>query len=56
MYTCFRQHSTFVSSYQLISFVASQSTTWIVAWDYIVINLYNGIDIKMLVEKIIIKW
>jgi len=38
-----------------MSFVASQSITWILAWDYVITNPYDEVDIKMLSKKLQIK-
>jgi len=56
VYTYFREHSTFVPGYRLISFVASQCITWIVAWDYAITQPYEGVEIKSLSRRIRIKW
>jgi len=56
VYNYFREHSSFVPGYRLISFVASQSITWILAWDYSITNLYEEVDIKLLSRRLRIKW
>jgi len=55
VYTYFLEHSTFVLGYRLISFVASQCITWIMAWDYGITHPYEGVEIKSLSRRIIIK-
>ncbi|RDY06063.1 hypothetical protein CR513_10017, partial [Mucuna pruriens] len=58
VYNYFKESSTFVPRYRIISFVASQSITWILAWDYMIISQYESeiIDMKMLTRKIKVKW
>jgi len=56
VYAYFREKSTFVSGYRLISFVASQAITWILSWNYLIITPYKGTDLKMLSRQIRIKW
>ncbi|RDX97481.1 Tf2-11, partial [Mucuna pruriens] len=54
VYNYFRENSTFVPRYIMISFIASQSITWILAWDYKVIPQYEDeiTDMKLLTRKI----
>ncbi|RDX97831.1 hypothetical protein CR513_19355, partial [Mucuna pruriens] len=47
-YEVFKEKSTFVTGYRLISFVASQAITWIFSWEYVIIQLYEGIDLKII--------
>ncbi|RDX80910.1 Enzymatic polyprotein, partial [Mucuna pruriens] len=58
VYNYFKESSTFVLGYRMISFVASQSITWILAWDYMIISQYESeiTDMKMLTRKIKVKW
>ncbi|RDX79350.1 hypothetical protein CR513_40241, partial [Mucuna pruriens] len=37
VYDYFKETSTFVQGYRMISFVASQSIIWILAWEYVII-------------------
>jgi len=45
-----------VLGYGLISFIASQSSTWILTWDYTITNLYEEVDIKLLSRRLRLKW
>lgn len=56
VYTFFKQNSSFVLGYNLISFIASQTVTWIMAWEYTIQSPYEGIEFKVLIRKIKIKW
>jgi len=56
IYNYFREQSTFVLGYRLISFVASQSIKWILAWDYTITNLYEKVNIKLLSRRLRLKW
>jgi len=53
VYSYFQQNSTFLPGYRLISFITSQAITWIVAWDYTLVQPYEGVEIKMLSRKMI---
>jgi len=55
-YEMFKNHTAFVPGYKLISFIASQAITWIVAWDYKVVTALEGTDIKSLTRIIKVKW
>ncbi|WVZ14128.1 hypothetical protein V8G54_011694 [Vigna mungo] len=52
----FREKTSFESGYRLISFVATQSITWIVAWEYIIESAYENVDIKSLSRRFKLKW
>ncbi|RDX95106.1 hypothetical protein CR513_22413, partial [Mucuna pruriens] len=55
-YDYFGEKSSFVPSYLLISFVASQAITWIMAWEYTTIQQYETVDIKTLCRQTKVKW
>ncbi|RDX67953.1 Orf V, partial [Mucuna pruriens] len=58
VYDYFKETSTFVPGYRIISFVASQSITWILVWEYVIIPQYEEeiIDMKLLARKVKVKW
>ncbi|RDX81847.1 hypothetical protein CR513_37422, partial [Mucuna pruriens] len=45
-YNYFGEKSSSVPGYRLVSFVASQAITWIMAWEYTIIQQYETVDIK----------
>nr|KYP40341.1 hypothetical protein KK1_038333 [Cajanus cajan] len=52
----FKEVTTFLPNYKMITFVASQNVTWIVTWDYIFRQPYDNIPLKILSRCIKIKW
>ncbi|RDY08891.1 hypothetical protein CR513_06826, partial [Mucuna pruriens] len=58
VYNYFRDNSTYVPRYKLVSFVASQSITWILAWEYLVIPQFEdeNIELKLLTRRIKVRW
>ena len=59
-YQYFNEKTTFVQGYRFISFVASQGITWIMSWDYDMIQdlikLSNETDTQYLARSIQVKW
>jgi len=55
VYSYFPEKTSLESRYRLISYVATQSITWIMAWDYIIEPTYENVDIKSLSRKLKIK-
>ncbi|RDX60306.1 hypothetical protein CR513_61563, partial [Mucuna pruriens] len=55
-YNFFGEKLSFVPGYRLISFVASQAITWIMALEYTTIQQYETIDIKTLCHQTKVKW
>nr|KYP31727.1 hypothetical protein KK1_047809 [Cajanus cajan] len=52
----FKEVTTFLPNYKMITFVASQNITWIVTWDYIFRQPYDNVPLKILSRSIKIKW
>jgi len=46
IYTYFKENSSFKQGYKLISPVASQSITYILARQYVIMQIHEGVDIK----------
>ncbi|RDX88183.1 hypothetical protein CR513_30256, partial [Mucuna pruriens] len=55
-YDYFGEKSSIVLGYRLISFVASQAISWIMAWEYTTIQQYETVDIKTLCRQTKVKW
>nr|KYP43243.1 polyprotein [Cajanus cajan] len=52
----FKEITTFLPNYKMITFVASQNITWIVTWDYIFRQPYDNVPLKVLARCIKVKW
>ena len=59
-YQYFNEKTTFVQGYRFISFVANQGITWIMSWDYDMIQdsikLFDKTNTQYLARLIQIKW
>nr|KYP51741.1 Retrotransposable element Tf2 [Cajanus cajan] len=55
-YDYFKEKTSFLPNFKLISFVASQNITWIVSWDYLLRSPYDELPIKILTRCIRVKW
>ncbi|XP_029125188.1 uncharacterized protein LOC114915130 [Cajanus cajan] len=52
----FKEITTFLPNYKMITFVASQNITWIVTWDYIFRQPYDNVPLRVLSRCIKVKW